>query len=283
MRKLFLLILTVLISLSASAGTIMINSECIKLTDIFPEIGIDEDIACGLDYGQEKTINRQMASYIINKYGIKGAQPGEATFKRNGTLISEERLKDDIKNQLSVMYPDLDVEVTAVRMAKEFYAAPGGQYTIDLPAGRFGNISMTLDNGYKKTSYSVSLTAFKNIYVTKTQVRKGDSVKDSVALMRTDLSKVHGDPIDTPDGFIARVNIAAGRPVTSNIVDKQPDALKDTNVTIIYRSGALEIAATGILREDAYEGKIVRVENASSGKILRGVYQDGRKVLVNER
>lgn len=281
--KRLLLVLMLFAAGFVHASTLLINSECITLKDIFPSIGINDNVLCGIDYGQEKTVNRQMAVFIINKYGIKGAQPGEVTFKRSGILITEDRLRQDIKNQLDMMYPDLDTEITAMRMSREFYAPDNMQYSIDIPKGRFGNISVTLDNGFKKTSYSISVTAYKEIYVTTMPVKKGEDIKDKAALLRTDLSKVHGDPVKTPEGFIAKMNISSGRPVTTSVVDRKPDALKDSSVTIVYKSGSLEIIASGTLLEDAYEGKIVRVENSASGKIIRGEYADGRKVIVNTR
>ncbi|MGE4318872.1 MAG: flagellar basal body P-ring formation chaperone FlgA [Deferribacterales bacterium] len=268
---------------SANAATLLIDSECVTLRDIFPAIGINDDIFCGLDYGQEKIINRQMSLYIINKYGIRGAQPGEVTFKRRGYLITEDRLKEDLKNQLAVMYPEMDVEVDTVRMSREFYTAEDQKYTIDIPVQRFGNISVTLDNGFKKSNYSVSITAFKDLYVTTAPVKKGEEIADKVALFRTDLSKVHGDPITSPQGFVARQNISSARPVTTSVVERKPDAMKDTSVTIVYKSNGLEIFASGVLQEDAYEGKIVRVENTASGKIIRGEYKQGRRVFVNIR
>lgn len=281
--KRFLVFLLFIAANIGYANTIAIDSECVTLRDIFPSMTINDNIACGIDYGQEKVINRQMASFIINKYGIKGAVPGEVTFRRNGTIVSEDRLRQDIKNRLSVMYPELDIEINAVRMSRDFYTADGKNYNIEIPANRFGNISVTLDNGFKKTSYSISITAFKEIYVSSAQIKKGEDISDKVTLFRTDLSKVHGDPIKSPDGFIAKMNISSGRPVTSNVVDKRPDALKDSAVTIVIKSGNLEVFASGTLMEDAYEGKIVRAENTASGKIIRGEYREGRKVIVNAR
>jgi len=92
---------------------------------------------------------------------------------------------------------------------------------------------------------------------------------------------VRGEPIDHPEGYIATRNLSSGRPVTTSEVMKKPDALEGTSVLIVYSSGGLNVSTTGDLMEDAYIGKNVRVKNTSSGKIVRGVYSEGRKVFVN--
>jgi len=121
-KKLLLVSALMICSLTAFAeNVIVIDSECIMLEDIFPGIGIKDDIYCGLDYGEEKIVNRQMAMYVINKYKIEGARPGEVTFRRKGTLLTEDKLVRDISDLLQVMYNGLEVEVSGVRMGRDFY------------------------------------------------------------------------------------------------------------------------------------------------------------------
>lgn len=281
--RFFALFILLLFFARAEANVIIVDSECITLRDIFPNLPINDNVFCGLDYGQEKVINRQMAVFIINKYKIAGVSPGEATFRRKGAEVNTDRFKEDIKNQLTMMYPDMDVEVEEIRMTRPFYVADSMQYKIDVPANRFGNVSIGVDNGVRKYSFSVLLKAYKEIYVASGLIRKGEDVASKSTLMRMDMGKVHGDPVMKLKGYIATMNIPAGRPITSGVIEKEPDALKDSNVTIVYKSGNLEIVAQGRLIEDAFEGKIVRVENISSGKIIRGEYASGRKVIVNSR
>lgn len=281
-KKLLAALFMMLMSFSAYAGdAIVIDSECVKLEHIFPGIGIDDDVYCGLDYGEEKVINRQMAMYIINKHNIQGARPGEVTFRRKGTLLTEDRFVKDVTDMLSVMYGRLDVEIGSVRMGRDFYFSDKEGYTLDIPKGRFGNVSVSVDNGIRKYSYSVHLTAYKEIYVASGTIRKGEDVAGRVALERHDLSRVRGEPVTDPEGYIATRNISSGRPVTTGDVMKKPDAFEGTTVNIIYSSGGLNISTSGELMEDAYAGKNVRVKNTASGKIIRGTYAEGRKVFVN--
>jgi len=260
---------------------IIIDSECVMLEDIFPGIGINEEVACGLGYGEEKTINRQMSMYIINKYNIVGARPGEVTFRRRGVELTEERFQKDITDLLSVMYGKIDVEIGRIRMNRPFYYSEKEGYNIDLPKNRFGNVSVSVDNGIRKFNYTVSLTAFAEIYVAGSSIRKGQDIAGLVHKERYELARVHGDPVKDVEGYIATRNIGTGRPITTGDVMKKPDAFKGTTVLIVFNSGALNVSTSGELEEDAYIGKNVRVKNATSGKIVRGTYAEGRKVFVN--
>jgi len=253
------------------------------LEDIFPGIGIDDDVFCGLSYGEEKTVNRQMSMYIINKYNIVGASPGEVTFRRKGTVLTEDRFKKDIQDLLSVMYGDIDVEIGRIRMGRTFYYSEEKGYDIDLPKNRFGNVSVSVDNGMTKYNYTVNLAAFDDIYVAKSSIKKGQDIAGLVHKERYELSRVRGEAITSPEGYIATRNISTGRPVTTGDVMKKPDAFEGSTVQIVFNSGGLNVSTTGELEEDAYIGKNVRVKNSNSGKIIRGTYIEGRKVLVNAR
>ncbi len=70
--------------------------------------------------------------------------------------------------------------------------------------------------------------------------------------------------------------------MTTGDVIKRPDAFEGSTVAIVFNNGQLNVTTGGgELLEDAYIGKNVRVKNTASGKIVRGKYSKGRKVLVN--
>jgi len=249
-KKILFAVLLLMLSITAYAeNVIVIDSECIMLEDIFPGIGIEDDVYCGLDYGEEKLINRQMSMYIINKYKINGGRPGEVTFRRKGTLLTEDRLMRDVSDILSVMYSGLDVEISGIRMGRDFYYSETKGYKLDIPKNRFGNVSVSVDNGIRKFNYTVNLKAYKEIYVATGSIRKGDNISNHVALERYDLSKVRGEPIDNPEGYIATRNLSSGRPVTTSEVMKRPDAFEGSSVLIVYDSGGLNVSTTGELME----------------------------------
>jgi len=280
-RVLLLLIFLLTASVSFAENVITIDSGCVRLKNIFPNVSEDADIFCGLDYGQTKSINRQMSLYIINKYNIQGARPGEATFRRSGVLLTKDRLQDDIRSLLDIMYSDTEVEIGNIRMSRNFYISPDMNYDIKIPQNRFGNVSISVDNGIRKFNYTVNLKAYKEVYVASSTIKKGEGVKGKISLRRMDMSRIRGEVITNPENLIASRNISQDRPVLLSQVVQRPDALKGSAVVIVYRSNGLNLSTTGELVEDAYIGKNVRVRNSTSGKIVLGKFSRNRKVIIN--
>ena len=116
-------------------------------------------------------------------------------------------------------------------------------------------MSVSVDNGIRKYNYTVSLTAFAEIYVAGSSIRKGQDIAGLVHKERYELARVHGDPVKDVEGYIATRNIGTGRPITTGDVMKKPDAFKGTTVLIVFNSGALNVSTSGELEEDAYIGK----------------------------
>ncbi|TCK62316.1 flagellar basal body P-ring formation chaperone FlgA [Seleniivibrio woodruffii] len=284
-RLLFLFSAMVIFSGFTYIGNeIVIEKDCIAVSDVFEGTDIEEDVVCGLDYGQVKIINRLMSQTLISKYGLKGEQPREMIFKRKGVLLTAERLKADMKNLLTIMYPEMEIEIDAIRMGRAYYLPENMQYSIDIPGNRFGDISVTLDNGVRKYTYSVSITAYAMSYVAVKQIERGEPLTDeNVKLKKVDLSRARGGLLHGIDGYFARVTIAAGRIVTENLADRRPDAAKGSPVFLMNDEKDEPKNMTGTLLEDAYLNKKVKVLNIQSGMILTGTYMQNRRVLLEKQ
>lgn len=263
---------------------VVTEKDCITVSDVFEGTDIEEDVVCGLDYGQVKIINRLMSQTLISKYGLKGEQPREMIFKRKGVLLTAERLKADMKNLLTIMYPGMEIEIDAIRMGRAYYLPENMQYTIDIPRNRFGDISVTLDNGVRRYTYSVSVTAYAQTYVAVKAVERGEPLTDeNVKLKKVDLSRARGGLLHSIDGYFARAGIAAGRIVTENLADRRPDAVKGSPVFLLNDGKDEPESMAGTLLEDAYLNKKVKVLNIRSGMILTGTYTQDRRVLLEKQ
>ncbi|WP_303850616.1 flagellar basal body P-ring formation chaperone FlgA [Seleniivibrio woodruffii] len=284
-RLLFLLSAAILFSGYTFIGNeILIDSECIKVSDIFEGSEIDENAVCGLDYGQVKIVNRLMSQTLISKYGLKGEEPQEVIFKRKGVLLTEERLRADMKNLLAIMYPDMEIEIEAVRLGRPYYLPENMQYNIDIPRNRFGNISVTLDNGARKYTYSVSIAAYAEGYVAVKSIEKGERLTDkNVKRKKMDLFRARGELLHDIEGYSARTAITAGKIITENMADKVPDAAKGAPVYLLQSEKDEPKAMAGTLLEDAYLNKKVHVVNINSGAIFIGTYVEPKKVLLEKQ
>ncbi|MGE4268066.1 MAG: flagella basal body P-ring formation protein FlgA [Deferribacterales bacterium] len=264
---------------------VLIDSDCIKVADVFVGSDIDENVVCGLDYGQVKIVNRLMSQTLITRYGLKGEVAKEVVFRRKGVLLTEERLRADMKNLLVIMYPDMEIEIDTVRMGRSYYLPENMQYSIDIPRNRFGDISVTLDNGARKYTYSVSIVAYSDAYVAIKQINKGDKLipDENVKLKKVDLFRARGTVMHDIEGYSARSYIGAGKIITENMADRKPDAAKGSPVFILKDPKDEPKAMLGTLLEDAYLEKKVHVLDINSGMILTGTYIEAKKVLIERQ
>jgi len=102
-------------------------------------------------------------------------------------------------------------------------------------------------------------------------VRAGEMVRVTTGVVL--VQELRGEPVSASTGaeWQARVRIAEGAPVTSNLVVPMPDALSGAAVTVVVHRGTLTITAPGRLLEDAHLGRSVRVVNDSTRVALEGV------------
>ncbi|MFQ6039340.1 MAG: flagellar basal body P-ring formation chaperone FlgA [Candidatus Poribacteria bacterium] len=69
-------------------------------------------------------------------------------------------------------------------------------------------------------------------------------------------------------GKRAKRRISRGEILTSGMIETPPLIYRGDKVIILVKSPHLKVTTLGMAREDGYEGKIIRVENISSKKII---------------
>ncbi|WP_022851129.1 flagellar basal body P-ring formation chaperone FlgA [Limisalsivibrio acetivorans] len=263
-----------------SANIIRIDDECVRMDHIFPTLGIDDKIYCGLNYGEERKISVQMSKHLINRYGIN-ARPGEAVFVRNGEPVMEEDVKDRLIGKLSAEFPDAELEIEKIRLPRNLSTAPGGDFTMELNNPRVGTVHGYIDNGFRKISFSAYVKGYVKALVTTDRVRKGETLKESVEYELVDMSRVRGDLVYEPTGLVADRNIGEGRTITKDMLKNKPDLAQGSSVRLVYESGTLRIETKGTLMDDAIEGKLVKVRNIESGRIVTAEFMGGRIAKAN--
>lgn len=94
----------------------------------------------------------------------------------------------------------------------------------------------------------------------------------AVAFQRVDARRVDGIPIATTSrAYEARVDLAAGEPLTDRVVRPVPDGRRDATVVVVASRGGLHIEAQGRLLRDASLGDVVEVANLATGVVVQGV------------
>ena len=81
-------------------------------------------------------------------------------------------------------------------------------------------------------------------------------------------------------GKLSKMPLSKGDPLQLNKFENPPLIYKGDIVKIIAKKDQLLIVASGISKEDGYANQQVRVENLSSGKIIRGTVKGKSRVEV---
>lgn len=284
MKKIFFLTFFTLGLITAApayaANVITIERECVFVEDIFPGIGIKDQVFCGLNYGETKKVSVQLATHIIGKYNIKAA-PGEAYFHRKGRKITQDELELKIYEALSRFYPNAELQIDRIRIQGDIYTAENGDFSVEITNPRIGGMFGKLNNGFKEMGFTLYVKGFMDAYVTTDRVRKGASVERTVRKERVELARLRGEPVSDPTGLVASRNLGTGVPLTSETVSEQPELPEGAAIKIIYNGNGFHLEARGILQEDAFSGSIVKIKNTDSGKIVTAKYQGGRVAVVN--
>ncbi len=119
------------------------------------------------------------------------------------------------------------------------------------------------------------LTAWVRVPVAATDLQAGEALDVGSGLVAS--HAIIGQPVS--DG-VARVDIAAGDPLTTSVVALRMDAHTGSTVDLVVRRGALQISAPGRLLEGARRGDRVRVANAFTREGLLGILVDDTTVEV---
>lgn len=106
---------------------------------------------------------------------------------------------------------------------------------------------------------------------------------DMLALERRDLATLpagHLDSLDAVVGRSLRRPLGPGAAVTPDTLAVSKVIKRGALVTLVGRSGSLEVRSQGKALADGGDGERIQVENLSSKRIVQGVIRDGDTVEV---
>lgn len=113
---------------------------------------------------------------------------------------------------------------------------------------------------------------------------KGESVRGAdVELVRKNVSalgRTYLDNISDIVGSTVNRDVGQGESFDRNSVSMPPMILAGSQVTIVYRNGALEASATGIALDSGSMNDEIRIRNDTSRKVVKGRVQDEGLVAV---
>ena len=125
---------------------------------------------------------------------------------------------------------------------------------------------------YRTLILSLKIKLLKKVIVAAKAIPKDKHLSEAdICMEERNIIPVLGSAlVDKSDtyGKRAKRRIQQGAILTDELIETPPLIFRGDRVTILVESSHLKVATVGIAKEDGYEGKIIRVQNISSKKII---------------
>jgi len=298
----------------AAGVTVAVNAEAtvsgpfITLGELAAITGDDQDRIRALGVlklgnapppGQKMVLTRDMlgtrlASAGADYNGITWAVPATFVVTTAAQTISGEKLlalaTEAVQSQLG---GNGDTEVTAAPIgAAPDVLAPLGRLDMkaEVPGGiRYnaptvaavlissdGRPFTTVNIRFNVRAYEQLVVAARNIAVHE------DITADNVRVERREVGRISGyiTDLDKVIGLRARRPMTAGTPLSEALLDKPVVVKRGATVTILVQIGEMVVSAGGVAMQAGREGELIRVQNATSKRIVTARIVDKNTVQV---
>lgn len=211
-----------------------------------------------------------------------------------GLLTAGEGLEGDMEKAVIKYYDledsDVEVELRTSRIAIE--PESYDSLVVDpLTRGEPRGLLSFAVRAYKKGEFvaedqiRVKIEYFKEVYVTTDRIGRRDKITpEKVTLKRMEITSLTEKPV-TSDDDLSKMwtlrSINKDQILTTGIVDLIPPVKSGQGVSILYKSGPLEIVARGIAMEDGFQGDMIRVRNNQSRKTILATVADDETVEIS--
>lgn len=205
----------------------------------------------------------------------------------------DDGLKKDLSDAIIVAY-QLDRQNNRLEFRKIRLTAGQGDYdslsvepiTNGRPTGRvivkvslFKN-SQLIESG----QVSVNISNFMNVLVATDRLDRNCLLSlETIGFESRDVTYLSDKPLTSQNEIAGRRTrrlVGKGNILTYANTELIPTVEVGREVTIIYRTGALEVSALGTALENGYAGESIRIRNEQSKKTIEAIINDEQTVLV---
>lgn len=203
---------------------------------------------------------------------------GLVFFSINITNLLAFELKNYLIDYLKKEFGFDEVFIDEIRISKEINGAPDN-INIEKIYGKYLKFSLISDNSFVEGK--AEIRAFRKVLTAKTTLEKGKEVsEDDISESLVDYSKVPKGAIIDPNQVIGKTlksSISAG----SVFVESKLITIKKGQTVIIKVDNPyFKIKMEGKALEDGYNGKLIRILNTTTNKVVKGVIQDDKTIIV---
>ncbi len=247
--------------------------------------------------GRLKSIDKKkiLSSVRAQRYlpeNIEIICPEQVYVKRMSQKIDKNEIRQWIDQDLSQRFDDREYELVSFSVqGLESYPMGRKEYQFDSNdyVDTRGRVSVFLDviiDGNKEDRIKVNgeVAVYEKVLLASRSLARGEILsKDSAYQEKKNIFELGGNLIrkfDAIDGKILKSNLKRDEALTARLVSEPPLVKKGDIIRLVSRNQTLVIVTAGISKEDGFENTIIRVENLSSGKLVRGVVKGKSRVEV---
>jgi len=160
-----------------------------------------------------------------------------------------------------------------------------GENELSIPRGtRLCWVDVQNEGKTKSMPVTVKITTVEEIPLARIDIPPRTVLTDSLIEWRvmtsTDLGSTSFPARTDVKSLWSRVRIPSGNILTMPRLEPVPAVAMGDEVTLISRSGSVEVKTTGQALEDGYMGDIIKVKSEFNNRKLKGLIEAGRRVVV---
>lgn len=257
-----------------------------KLLNDFAEIELGSiNIPGGKIIVRKKDIEPYLLPYNLPNLNI----PTKIIVERVYQSVERDTIIRVIEDELRKLYEDTDYDYNIELFTGNNIRMPIGNLSYKVEAGNFqkelGRKSMSLSvyEGGKRV-YAIPFKADigKTVreYILKKDVEPGDVFDFSMVEVKEEFvyEKVKLHNVDAKEGYIFTRKLLAGNVLEEGALERNTLIKKGDKVTIYVKYGNMYITDIGTALEGGEVGDEVEVENARTGKKVRGIIKDDKSI-----
>lgn len=279
--------------------SVEVTGEFVLLGDVFsgsvPEP--DTRVAYSPRPGRQVTLDANWLASVAKGYGVDWWPTSvydRALVSRASRLVTADQVIDTVRQGLIARGLDADAEIDINGTGDLSVHVPVnspidirlGDISFDRRSGQFQAVVNAPDGLGGVHAIPISGRAFETVAipVPSHNLARDDVIRaEDLTIQRVRAQSVRRDTVMNLDDLIGkspRRYLRAGSQVRANDVNVPVLIENNSLVTLVYRSGAMNLTVKGKAMEDGAKGSTIRVRNTTSRTILEGHVINGDTVLV---
>ncbi|PIE61681.1 MAG: flagella basal body P-ring formation protein FlgA [Desulfobacterales bacterium] len=248
--------------------------------------------------GKIKTITRhKIESRIRSGRDLPGdiqlISPEKVYIKQVHQEISEQQIRDRLVQWLDDYFNGKAYEIKTLRIQQGRGLYPAGHLEFNLlsplKVDRQGKLNVPLAVMVDQRKVGTlrirgQVAGFEMVPCVKTDMKMGSAIRASdLVFVKKDMFTLHHSVVrdmTSFEGCRLKAAVKKGSPIRAAWLAPLPLIRKGDVVSLVTRTTALKIETSGIALEDGFKGRPLKVENRTSGKLVRGVAVTANTVEV---